>query len=126
MPACKFTEKKPFQTYSFLYFVLTFSKRTRITSSDEALKALRLLGEHSSFHEIQTKSSVTCTLPAQLRVILVNFLHVEYGIGRCLEYGFCKMSKLEFFVSGNTIFFYAESKKKALQEYSSFCSACMF
>ena len=39
----------------------------------------------------------------------------------CLEYVCFQIKKLEFFVSWTTSSFYAESKKKALQEYSSFC-----
>ena len=38
------------------------------------------------------KSSVTCTLPVQLRFTEVNFLYVECGIWRSLEYGFCQIT----------------------------------
>ena len=42
------------------------------------------------FQKKRAKSSVTCVLPVELRFILVNFLHVEYGVWLCLEYGFCQ------------------------------------
>ena len=45
---------------------------------------------------------------------------------RWLQDGFCQINKLEFYVSCNTFSFYAERKRKALQEYPSFWSACMF
>ena len=54
-------------------------------------------------------SGSTCILPIQLRVIYLDFLHLEHDIWRCLEYGFSQISKLEFFVS-----------------YDTFSSACMF
>ena len=38
------------------------------------------------------ESSVTCNLPVQLRFIEVNFLHVEYGIWRSLEYSFYQIN----------------------------------
>ena len=67
-----------------------------------------------------SKINVTCFLPVQLRTILANFLHVEYGIWRRFEYDFCQISKLEFFISCNTILIYKECIKKELLEYPSF------
>ena len=58
-------------------------------------------------------------------IIKVNFLHVEYGIWQWLQYGFYQIKKIEFFVSG--IYFCSAQKViKALQDYPSFCSVCMF
>ena len=79
-------------------FTFIWSERFTITSSEEALKVC----EYNLFLDILAKSSVTCNLPDQLRFIYVNFLHAEYGISRCLEYGFCQINKLEFFISCKT------------------------
>lgn len=113
--ACKVT-KKTAPHIPLYVFCLHF---LAITSSEEALK----LCENSFCEVIQTKSSVTCVLPVHLRLIKVNFLHVEYYIWRYLEYGFCRINKLKFFVSYNIVLLYKEKKKKILQEYPSLCSA---
>ena len=43
-----------------------------------------------------------------------HFLYVECGIWRCLQYSFCQINKLEFFVSCNTFLLYAENKNVLL------------
>ena len=67
-----------------MYFAFIFSECIKITSFEEALKVC----EHNFFQEIQVESRVACNLPVQLRFIQVNFLYVEYGIWRSLEYTF--------------------------------------
>ena len=54
------------------------------------LKRLLKVCEQNFFEKKRAKSSVTCNLPVQLRFILVNFPHVEYGVWLCFEYGFCQ------------------------------------
>ena len=78
-----------------MYFVFIFSECIAITSSEEVLKVC----EHNFFEEIQVKSSVTCNLVAQFRFIQVNFLHVEYGIWGCVEYGFCLINWSSLFLA---------------------------
>ena len=121
MPDCKFTKKSLFHTSSFMYFAFIFSERVTIKSSEEALKVC----QHTFFQKLKANSSVTCNLLVQLWFIQVNFLYAEYGIWRCLEYGFSQINKLEFFISCSTFLLYTESEKKALQEYPSFCWGCM-
>ena len=121
MPDCKFTKKPLFHTSSFMYFAFIFSERVTIKSSEEVLKVC----QHTFFQKLKANSSVTCNLLVQLWFIQVNFLYAEYGIWRCLEYGFSQINKLEFFVSCSTFLLYTESEKKALQEYPSFCWGCM-
>ena len=66
--------KKLFRTYSVMHSFLEtlakvfFSKFCKISKTT------------SSYRRLPVAASVICNLPAQLRFIQVNFLHVEYGI----------------------------------------------
>ena len=58
---------------------------------------------------------VTCNLPVQLQFLKVNFLYVEYAIGRSLGYSFCQIN-LNSFVSCNV----------KITEHPSFCSVLWY
>ena len=77
------SEKKLFHMSSFMYFAFIFSECITVPSSEEALKVC----EHNFFQ----RKVITCNLPVQSRFIEVNYLHVEYGIWRSLEYSFCQI-----------------------------------
>ena len=60
-----------------------------------------------------------------------NFLYATYGIWRCLKYDILlnKHTEIQRFLhvlSCSTLLFFAKSKKRALHEYSSFGSTCIF
>ena len=69
--------------FSFMYFAFIFSECITIISYGDA---------NTVYFKKYKESSVTCNLPVQLRFIQANFLYVEYGIWRSLEYSFCQKS----------------------------------
>ena len=86
MPTWKLTKKTLSQILLHvfcLHFLRTHASRLLLP------KRLLKVCEQNFFQKKRAKSSVACNVPVELRFIYVNFLHVEYGVWLCLQYGFC-------------------------------------
>ena len=73
-------------------------------------KRLLKVCKQNFFQKKRAKNSVTCNLPVELGFIYVNFLHVEYGVWLCLEYGFCQANSnlLQYITNITKTFFFSQ------------------
>ena len=75
-------------THPHFHTAFIFKEYITITFSKEPL----LLWKCTSTISFRKHKRVTCNLPIQLQFLKVNFLYVEYAIGRSLEYSFCQIN----------------------------------
>ena len=73
-------------------------------------KRLLKVCEQNFFQKKRAKSSVTCNLPVEFDSSEVKFLHVEYGVWFCLEYGFCQgnWNLLQYITKITKTFFFSQ------------------
>ena len=114
--ACKFMEKKSFALFPCI--LPSFSQNeSRLLLPKRLWKCTSTI----SFRNYKRKE-VLLIIYLSIMIHLSELSSCGIWHWRCLEYGFCQINKLEFFVSCNTSLFNAESKRKALWEYPSFCA----
>ena len=85
MPTCKLTKKNSFTNPPSCILPSSSKNASRLLLP----KSLWNCSRTTSFRKY---NRIICNLHVQLRFLYVKFLHVEYAIGRSLEYSFCQIN----------------------------------